>query len=105
MTREETDKLFDLLEQFYPNAKQVKSEKTKIAWSMALKDFTYNDVKNSAIDYAIEGQYFPNLTDITLKLKPKTTTNQYRDKYGTLREAIEKLELLRTEMRKRGIIK
>lgn len=104
MDKKETDKIFDLLEQFYPNAKQVKSEKTKVAWSLALKNFTYEDVKNCAIDYAIEGQYFPNLTDITLKLKPETTTKiVFADKYGTLKEKVEKLNSLRAYMKSKGV--
>lgn len=104
MNKEETNRLFDLLEQFYPNAKQVKSDKTRLAWSLALEDFTYKDVKSAALDYAISGQYFPNIADITQRIKPKTTTKLvYADKYGTLKEKVEKLNSLRAYMKSKGV--
>lgn len=63
MDRNDTDRLFLLLAQFWPN-KKVDSD-MKLAWSLALEPYGYADVKAAAIDYARRNKYFPDLADLT----------------------------------------
>lgn len=69
MTKEEVGKVFTLLQQFYPNARQLQDRTKRLAWELALKRFPYNDVKNAVVDYAIANKYFPDMVDITGGLK------------------------------------
>lgn len=66
MTKEETGKLFTLLEQFYPNTQ--KGRIAKAAWELALEPYRYEDVKAAAIDYVRSGKFFPDLADLTAGL-------------------------------------
>lgn len=69
----ERQKVYDLLSRYFPNAKQLKDKKTLTAWGFALEHFTYRDVKNAVINYAISNKYFPDLADITAGLAPADT--------------------------------
>lgn len=79
MDRAEVDKLFLLLEQFYPNIKP--SDEKKLAWYLALKPYTYADVRAAAVEYVREGKFFPDFSDLCKGLprsdgeKPKTQRN------------------------------
>ena len=61
----EVNKLFKLLEQFYPKAKQVTSKELRQAWALALEPYAYEDVKAAAILYVTKNKYFPDLADLT----------------------------------------
>ena len=70
MNGEERRKIFELLAQYYPNAKQLKDRQAMTAWRYALERFTYADVKNAVVDYALSHKYFPDVADITANLSP-----------------------------------
>ncbi len=70
MNHHERQKVYDLLSQYYPNARQLKDKKTLTAWGLALERFPYDDVKTAVINYAISNKFFPDLADITSTLVP-----------------------------------
>ena len=71
MTKEDTAKIFVLMQQFYPNARQLKDSTTRLAWELAIQRFPYEAVKNSVVEYAIGNKFFPDLSDITSGLIPE----------------------------------
>ena len=70
MDVKERQKIYDLLSQYFPHARQVKDPKTRTAWGLALAQFPYEAVKNAVVAYAISNKYFPDLADITGALAP-----------------------------------
>lgn len=76
MDREERQKIYTLLAQFYPKAKQLQSRETLTAWGMALARYDYEAVKASALDYAAKSRFFPNLSDLTAGLTPAAAPEQ-----------------------------
>ena len=70
MDREERQRIYTLLSQFYPNAKQLQSRETLTAWGMVLERYDYEAVKASVLDYAAKSRFFPNLSDLTAGLTP-----------------------------------
>ena len=45
------EKIWALLGEYFPNAQQFRSEKSKLAWWYGLRDFDYDDVNDSAPDW------------------------------------------------------
>lgn len=75
MDQKETNQLFTLLAQFYPNKKV--NDTLRLAWSLALKPYRYEDVKAGAIAHAREKKFFPDIHELTNGLridKPLQTT-------------------------------
>lgn len=70
MQKSEVENLFNLLEQFYPNAKQLCSKPVQVAWVLALEPYAYEDAKAAAIAYARKNKFFPDVADITGGLAP-----------------------------------
>ena len=81
MTKEEIGKIFVLMQQFYPNARQLQDRTTLLAWKLVLVKFPYNDVKNAVVDYAISNKFFPDVADITAGLKQETILAVEDDRY------------------------
>lgn len=73
MNREERQKIYRLLSQFYPDAKQLAHPETRTAWGLVLENYTYGDVKARVLEYASRSIYFPKLADITRNLTPEET--------------------------------
>lgn len=69
MDKTDAGKIFDLLEQFYPNAAAIKDKKKRYAWRLALEPYAFEDVKAAVLEYSATGKYFPDLADITANLK------------------------------------
>lgn len=67
MDKTERKKLFSLLRQFYPNAKQL-NPVTMTAWAAVLENYDYEPVKAAALDYAAHNKYFPDLSDLLATL-------------------------------------
>lgn len=65
MDKPETVKIFDLLQQFYPQAAALKDKKKRYAWRLALEPYAFEDVKAAVLSYARKGKFFPDLSDIT----------------------------------------
>lgn len=70
MDREERQKVYRLLHQFYPRARQLQNPETLTAWGFILEDYTYEDVKKKILKYAATNKYFPDVADITGDLTP-----------------------------------
>lgn len=70
MDKNERQKIYTLLSKFYPNARQLRDPAALTAWGYVLEKYTYEDVKNAAIDYAARNKYFPDLSDLTGGLTP-----------------------------------
>lgn len=90
MDKTDAGKIFDLLEQFYPNAAAIKDKKKRYAWRLALEPYSFEDVRAAVLDYAAKGKYFPDLSDITANLdrreastpdKAKRDGNAWMEKY------------------------
>ena len=67
MDKLERKKLFSLLRQFYPNAKQLNAV-TMTAWAAVLENYDYAPVKAAVLDYAAHNKYFPDLSDLLAPL-------------------------------------
>ena len=67
MDKTERKKLFSLLRQFYPNAKQL-NPVTMTAWAAVLENYDYTPVKAAVLDYAAHNKYFPDLSDLLAPL-------------------------------------
>lgn len=69
MDKAETGKIFTLLRQFYPHAAAAKEEYFRYAWELALRPYSYDDVRASALRYATREKFFPDLADLTEGLR------------------------------------
>lgn len=65
MDKKDVDKLFHLLSQYYPNAKQLRNPDTKLAWALALKQYTYDDIRAAAVEHGAHEKFFPDIADLT----------------------------------------
>ena len=70
MNVDERQKIYRLLSMYYPHAKQLKDQVALTAWGLVLERFTYEDVKQSVVEYATTHKYFPDVADITGRLSP-----------------------------------
>lgn len=68
MDKAEAIKIFELLQQFYPQAAALKDKKKRYAWRLALEPYAFDDVKAAVLAYAAKGKYFPDLSDLTAGL-------------------------------------
>ena len=64
MTRDERQKIYRLLSQYYPNAKQLQSRETLTAYGLVLERFPYADVKNAVIRHAATCKFFPDMAEL-----------------------------------------
>lgn len=87
MDRNDTDRLFTLLEQFWPNKRA--GENKKRAWALALEPYEYTDIKTAAISYARCHKFFPDLADLTATVKA-VSTEPPRDDSALLRKMLDK---------------
>ena len=70
MDREDRQKIYTLLSQFYPKAKPLQSKETLTAWGKVLERYDYEAVKSSVLDYVAKSRFFPNISDLTAGLTP-----------------------------------
>lgn len=94
MTKNEVEKLFLLLKQFYPKKKH--DTNFTLAWEMALKPYAYDDVKEAALEHARTNRFFPDIYEIVSYLKkpedePQTTSQDGHD-YDWMIPYIDRLE-------------
>lgn len=72
MNKEERIRVYRLLGQYYPNARQLRSAETLTAWGLVLEKFTYADVKARVVAYAARNKFFPDIADIVGDLTEQT---------------------------------
>lgn len=70
MEKSETTCLFEQLEQYYPNKRIENYAAFFDAWALALEPYDFEDVSRAAARYAAQHRFFPDLSDLTLGLKP-----------------------------------
>lgn len=64
MEKSDVERLFSLLECYYPNASQLKNKRVQAAWCMAMEPYDYEAVKAAAVAYARRNKFFPDVADI-----------------------------------------
>lgn len=80
MTKNEVEKLFNLLTSYFSGAKQLNENlaNTKLAWDIALEPYRWEDVREAVISYARVNKFFPRVADIT-ELFPKGSVKKQKD--------------------------
>ena len=107
MRKSEVESLFNLLEQFYPNAKQLCSKTVQAAWVLAVEPYAYEDAKAAAIAYARKNKFFPDVADITGGLTPiepekeEATPDPAFGDYSCMRNHVAALRDARMELEAR----
>ena len=76
MNKDEREKIYMLLSQFYPNARELKSRETLTAYGLVLARFSYEDVKASVLDHVTKNKFFPNVSELVGKLNPISALKQ-----------------------------
>ena len=74
MTRDERQKIYRLLSQYYPNARQLQSRETLTAYGLVLAKFTYADVKDAVIRHAANCKFFPDVSELVAGLTMEEPT-------------------------------
>lgn len=74
MEKQDTRRLFSLIETIYPNAKQQPRTAADLeAWTLVLAPWDYDDVKQAVIVRARENRFYPDVYELTAFLpKPET---------------------------------
>ena len=70
MTRDDTDRLFELLRIFRPSDPKVDDKRLRSAWALVLQPYEVDDVRAAVADYFREEKYFPDVTDIARRCTP-----------------------------------
>ena len=74
MEKQDTRRLFSLIETIYPNAKQQSRTAADLeAWTLVLAPWDYEDVKQAVIVRARENRFYPDVYELAALLpKPET---------------------------------
>lgn len=74
MEKKDTQRLFNLIETIYPNARQQPRTPADLeAWTLVLEPWAYEDVKQAVIARARENRFYPDVYELAALLpKPKT---------------------------------
>ena len=67
MTREDTDRLFELLRLFRPGDPKVDNKRLRSAWALVLEPYEVDDVRSAVADYFRGNSFFPDVTDIATR--------------------------------------
>ena len=74
MEKKDTQRLFNLIETIYPNARQQPRTPADLeAWTLVLEPWAYEDVKQAVISRARENRFYPDVYELAALLpKPET---------------------------------
>lgn len=74
MEKKDTQRLFNLIETIYPNARQQPRTPADLeAWTLVLEPWAYEDVKQAVIVRARENRFYPDVYELAALLpKPET---------------------------------
>lgn len=72
MNKIEREKIYKLLSQFYPKARQLHSRETLTAYGLILARFPYEDVKNAVLNHAAKSRYFPDISELVGNLNAES---------------------------------
>lgn len=65
MEKKDTQRLFNLIETIYPNARQQPRTPADLeAWTLVLKPWAYEDVKQAVIARARENRFYPDVYEL-----------------------------------------
>ena len=67
MTKEDIDRLFRLLEIYFPNSPKVRNNTLKSAWLLVLEPFDPSEVKKSLVSQLRESKFFPDPQSIAVR--------------------------------------
>ena len=87
MTQGEVNKLFSLLLAFYPHSANAGGEQTRIAWYIALQDYTYEELREAVLRYAAKEKYFPQLSELLSYMPYDKEAHAWMKPYLTISEA------------------
>ncbi len=75
MTKEDTDRLFDLLALYRPGDRHLEDRQHRSLWQFTLEPYAPEDVKQAVGAYFRESKFWPDPTDITIRCpKPEQTS-------------------------------
>ena len=83
MEKQDTQRLCNLIETIYPNAKQQPRTPADLeAWTLVLEPWAYEDVKKAVIVRARENRFYPDVYELAALLpKPETPMPEPSDAY------------------------
>lgn len=81
MERNDVNKLFTMLNAFYPHATNADNERTRKAWTLALEDYTYTEIKTAALNCARKEKFFPQLSELLAYLPTQKKDNSWMKQY------------------------
>ena len=100
MTREDTERLFELLAIYRPNDPHLKDRALRAVWTLTLRPYAVDDVREAVASYFREQKYWPDPTDIAKRCpKPEVKTEIPREPDW---EAVENLKKLHRELKEGG---
>ncbi len=67
MKKDDVDRLFDLLEIYFPGDARLRDKVLKNAWLLVLKPFEPEDVKQAIASHLRECRFFPRVQEVALK--------------------------------------
>ena len=67
LTREDTDRLFELFRLFRPGDPKVDNKRLHAAWALVLEPYEVDDVRRAVADYFRGNSFFPDVTDIATR--------------------------------------
>ena len=114
MTRQDVCKLFDLLDQLYQGKQKQRDRVTLAIWAEVLKPWSYEQVRDAAVQRARENRFSPDPSELAAYLPPLAQEGRGTDdsgRYAPIGEAERKsMERLRAwqqewhqELREQGL--
>ena len=76
MTREDTDRLFELLSIYRPNDPHAQDKTLRSAWALVLEPYFVEDVRVAVAEYFRESKFWPDVTDIAVRCPKQETERQ-----------------------------
>ena len=72
MTREDTDRLFELLAIYRPGDPRAEDKLLRSAWALVLEPYAPEDVRAAVAEYFRACKYWPDVTDIASRCPQPT---------------------------------
>lgn len=69
MTREDTDRLFELIGIFRPSDPKLNDKRLRSAWALVLEPYDVDEVRAAVAEYFRTKKYFPDVTDISSRCR------------------------------------
>ena len=95
MTREDTEKLFELLAFYRPKDPRLRDNALRAVWALTLAPYSVDDVREAVVSYFRTQKYWPDPTDISSRCpQPAQTPHQPPPPTGGYKDpVIEKLRV------------